>query len=137
MALRLAGIEEDAGAAELDQRAELAAPAAAVQVVFQHALQAEHAVHDLRVEGGRGLDDGAAAPLEEVQEVGFELGGELVLARLAAHHDGERAAVAVQHRVEDGAGRLELIGPQGRAEHVAAEELDIGEQAAKPALAGG
>src|SRR5581483_672253 len=137
VALRLAGEEGDARAAELDHRAELACPAAAVQAVLQRPLEPQDAVHDLRTEGGRGLDHDAAGALEEIEEVRLELGGKLVLAGLAAHHHGEGSAAMVENGVENRPSRLELIGTKRHADDVAAEQLDVGEESAEALLARG
>jgi len=88
-------------------------------------------VDRLGPKGRRGLDDGAAAPTVEIQQPGLELGGGLVLARLAWHHHGKAVPLAAQNRGGDGPRWLQLIGAEGATEHIAAKELDIGHGASQ------
>ena len=63
--------------------------------------------------GRKILEISEKSPREIIEEGGFEPGGELVLAALPGHFDGEGEAEAVGHGVEDGAGGLGLVGPEG------------------------
>jgi hypothetical protein len=73
------------------------------------------------VEGGGGLDEGAAAALVEGEQVGLELGGELVLAGLAGHHDREGASGAGLDSADHRLGGLELVGVERATDDFGAE----------------
>jgi hypothetical protein len=103
-------------------------------------LEALHGRSDLGAEGGGGLDEGVAGGGVAGEETGLEVGGELVLAELAGHHDGEGGAEAVEDRREDGGGDLFLVGAQGAAEDVEGEaggHAGVVDGAGRTARAGG
>lgn len=71
----------------------MAAPAAVGdEIAVESALQAIHGVDGLRFDGGGNGDDLDILMGEKSQEVGFDLGLELILARLAGEDDDEGEA---------------------------------------------
>ena len=71
-------------------------PAAGREGLFEDLAEAGLAVDDLGLEGGGGFYDRASSLPEEAEEVSLQLGGELVLAGLAGHHDGEGLVLALK-----------------------------------------
>lgn len=96
-------------------------------------LEAEDAIGDPGVIGGGGFDDDAA-PIDVIgEEESLQLGGEVILAGLAAHHNGERVAAAVADGIEDGERGLKLVVEDAPADDVAAKEGEIEEGTAEAA----
>ena len=98
---RGSGEEEGPGLTDADHVAPLA-HGRREEAPLEDGGQAQDAVEGLWPEGGRGLDQVAAAPPKEIEKEGLDVGGGLVLARLAGHHDGEGEAAPMQHRIDDG-----------------------------------
>jgi hypothetical protein len=125
--MRIGGKEKRARLGHLDNKALAPAPAAPGPGVAQPIGQSKDRVDRLRLKGRAGLDDRAAAALEKGQEVRLELPAELVLARLAGHHDGEREAAAADDAVQDGAGGLNLVLAQGALADDGGKGVNVGQ----------
>ena len=100
---------------------------ASEQVALEDTLEAAHGVEGLRLPGGTDLDDLSFQSGEEGQQVGLDLGLELVLAALAGEDDHKGEAAAVDDRIDYGAGDLLLVGAQAEAGSVLGEEDHIEE----------
>jgi hypothetical protein len=82
------------------------------QVGLQPALQPVDGIDRLRLIGRVDFHDAGLAVHEAGQQVGFEVGAQLVLARLAAHHHHDGVAVPQPDRIQDGLPGLHLVGSQ-------------------------
>lgn len=67
----------------------------------------------LRVERGRADDERSARARVGAQQAGGQRRGDLVLARLARHHDGERGAAPGRPRRQQAAQHARLVAAQG------------------------
>ncbi len=97
----------------------LAFPVVGVPVVVEVFFEAADATADVVADGG--VDDVAAGAVQEVEEVGEELGDGFVFAGLAGHDEEDFVAAVVVDAVDDGAGGVELVGVEGGLEDVAGE----------------
>ena len=70
------------------------------------------------------------AAVQEVEEVGEELGEGFVFAGLAGHDEEDFVAAVVGDAVHDGAGGIELVGVEGGLQDVAGEAFDVEEYVA-------
>src|SRR6185437_1079444 len=106
-------------------RALIGPPAPAIERVVEEALKPLLADHGLGPEGGGGLDQGAAGPAVQVEEVRLYVGRQLVFPHLPGHHHGEGDAGAGQGALADRAGDPGLVGTEGAAQHGLAEDGDV------------
>ena len=90
-------------------------------------LEALHGKLGLRLEGGRGHNDGGIAMAENGHEVLVEGGEGLVLAALPREFPDEGMAEAREDGVDDGVGGLDLIGPQLNEAEVGGEGVKLGD----------
>ena len=109
---RIGREENHAGCAQFDHVALTPTPPAAAERGFEHFLQPEHRVHDLRLERRRGFHDLAAFAREQIQQVCLKLSRQLVLARLPRHADGESLSLAPNDGSHDCLARFHLIRPK-------------------------
>ena len=79
------------------------------QVGFEPVLQAHHGVDGLRLVGGIDVNDPGFPVGEDPEEIGHEIGQELIFPGLAGNDDHDRAAGVGGDAVIDGLGGLELV----------------------------
>src|SRR5512139_148535 len=84
-------------------------------VGIEDALQAAHGIEGLGFPGGGDFDQLGGKAGEAGEEIGFELGLELVLAGLAGKDDHEAEAAGVEDAIYHGAGDRDLVGAEGEA----------------------
>ena len=112
----LTGEEEETGLTEAVDVAMLTGPTTTGELVgIEHALEAAHGVEGLGLPGGGDFDHFGGEASKAGEEVGFELGLELVLAGLAGEDDDKAEAAGVEDGIDDGAGDGDLVGAEGEA----------------------
>ncbi len=112
----LTGEEEEAGLTEAVDVAMLTGPTTAGELIgIEDAFQAAHGIEGLGFPGGGDFDQLGGKAGEASEEVGFDLGLELVFAGLAGKDDHEAEAAGVEDAIYHGAGNGDLVGAEGEA----------------------
>jgi hypothetical protein len=112
----LTGEEEEAGLTEAVDVAMLTGPTPTGELIgFENALEAAHGIEGLGFPGGGDFDQLGGEARKAGEEVGFELGLELIFAGLTGKDDDKAEAAGVEDAIYDGAGDGDLVGAEGEA----------------------